>query len=104
MSNIRLSIPAGSLDAQISVPGSKSIANRALVCALLAEGTSTISGLPDGDDTQVLVDALSETKCLFRVDDAAVSINGGSAARLPTIVDARLAGTTSRFITAVSAL
>ncbi len=104
MSNIRLSIPAGSLDTQISVPGSKSIANRALVCAMLAEGTSTISGLPDGDDTQVLLDALSETKCLFRVGDAAVSINGGSAARLPTIVDARLAGTTSRFITAVSAL
>jgi 3-phosphoshikimate 1-carboxyvinyltransferase len=71
---------------------------------MLAEGTSTISGLPDGDDTQVLVDALSETKCLFRVGDNSVSINGGSNFRLPTIVDARLAGTTSRFVTAIAAL
>jgi 3-phosphoshikimate 1-carboxyvinyltransferase len=71
---------------------------------MLAEGTSTISGLPDGDDTQVLVEALSETKCLFQVGDTSVSINGGSASRLPTIVDARLAGTTSRFVTAIAAL
>ena len=104
MSGIRLSLPVGPVDTQISVPGSKSIANRALVCAMLAEGTSTISGLPDGDDTQVLVDALFETKCLFRVGDGAVSINGGSASRLPTIIDARLAGTTSRFVTAIAAL
>ncbi len=104
MSDTRLSIPAGPVDTHISVPGSKSIANRALVCAMLAEGTSTISGLPDGDDTQVLVDALSETKCLFQVGDTSVSINGGSASRLPTIIDARLAGTTSRFVTAIAAL
>ena len=65
MSDIRLSIPTGPVDAHISVPGSKSIANRALVCAMLAEGNSAIQGLPDGDDTQVLVDALFETKCVF---------------------------------------
>ena len=104
MSDIRLSIPTGPVDAHISVPGSKSIANRALVCAMLAEGNSAIQGLPDGDDTQVLVDALFETKCLFHIDEAAVSINGGSASRLPTIIDARLAGTTSRFVTAIAAL
>ena len=104
MSDIRLSIPTGPVDAHISVPGSKSIANRALVCAMLAEGNSAIQGLPDGDDTQVLVDALFETKCLFHIDEAAVSIDGGSASRLPTIIDARLAGTTSRFVTAIAAL
>ena len=104
MSDIRLSIPTGPVDAHISVPGSKSIANRALVCAMLAEGNSVIQGLPDGDDTQVLVDALLETKCLFHIDEAAVSIDGGSASRLPTIIDARLAGTTSRFVTAIAAL
>jgi 5-enolpyruvylshikimate-3-phosphate synthase len=69
MSDIRLSIPTGPVDAHISVPGSKSIANRALVCAMLAEGNSAIQGLPDGDDTQVLVDALFETKCLFHIDE-----------------------------------
>ncbi len=44
--------------ARVVVPGSKSIANRALVCALLAEGESRISNLPDGDDTAAMLAAL----------------------------------------------
>ncbi|MGB1610677.1 MAG: 3-phosphoshikimate 1-carboxyvinyltransferase, partial [Ilumatobacteraceae bacterium] len=37
--------------ARVEVPGSKSIANRALVCAGLARGGSRLHRLPDGDDT-----------------------------------------------------
>ncbi|MEA3185241.1 MAG: hypothetical protein QOJ74_1718, partial [Ilumatobacteraceae bacterium] len=40
------------IDAVVAVPGSKSIANRALVCAALAGGTSSIRNLPGGDDTE----------------------------------------------------
>ncbi|MGA1594774.1 MAG: 3-phosphoshikimate 1-carboxyvinyltransferase, partial [Ilumatobacteraceae bacterium] len=36
---------------RVAVPGSKSIANRALICALLADGESRVFNLPDGDDT-----------------------------------------------------
>jgi 5-enolpyruvylshikimate-3-phosphate synthase len=46
------------LDAVVSVPGSKSIANRALVCAALASGESVISGVPDGNDTEAMIEAL----------------------------------------------
>ena len=46
------------LDAVVAVPGSKSIANRALVCAALAEGTSTLGNLPDGDDTRAMLTCL----------------------------------------------
>ncbi|MCW5765285.1 MAG: 3-phosphoshikimate 1-carboxyvinyltransferase [Phycisphaeraceae bacterium] len=46
-------------DAVISPPGSKSIANRALLLAALAPGTSTLSNLPAGaDDVRVMIDAL----------------------------------------------
>ncbi|MBJ7426488.1 MAG: hypothetical protein JHD22_06075, partial [Ilumatobacteraceae bacterium] len=41
----------GPLLAVVSVPGSKSIANRALVCAALADGLSTLRAVPSGDDT-----------------------------------------------------
>ena len=41
----------GRLDALVPVPGSKSIANRALVCAALADGVSELDHVPDGDDT-----------------------------------------------------
>ena len=41
----------GDLDVTIRVPGSKSITNRALLLAALANGTSTLHGALDADDT-----------------------------------------------------
>ena len=41
----------GPVDAVVPVPGSNSIANRALVGAALARGTSALTTMPDGDDT-----------------------------------------------------
>ena len=47
------------LDARVvAVPGSKSIANRALVVAALADGESALPNVPDGDDTVAIVAAL----------------------------------------------
>ena len=37
--------PRGPLEARVRVPGSKSITNRALLIAALAEGESTLAGL-----------------------------------------------------------
>lgn len=44
--------------ARIRPPGSKSITNRALVCAALADGISTLAGALDSEDTQVMIDGL----------------------------------------------
>lgn len=87
----------------ISVPGSKSVANRALICAALADGESRISGLPDGDDTTVIVDALTQVNRISR-DGKSYIVRGNPSPLLPGIVDAKLAGTSSRFLTAVAAL
>lgn len=87
----------------VFVPGSKSVANRALVCASLANGESIITGLPDGDDTSVIVESLKQLGRLQQHGDTYV-IRGSSSPQLPGIVDARLAGTSSRFLTAVAAL
>src|SRR5215468_4917439 len=46
--------------AQISVPGSKSITNRALILAALADGETTLQGALWSEDTQVMVDCLQE--------------------------------------------
>ena len=87
----------------VNVPGSKSVANRALVCALLAEGESRLAGVPDGDDTTVIVEALNATQRISRDGDELV-VRGDRRPSLPGIVDAKLAGTSSRFLTAVAAL
>ena len=103
MSVMSLQPPQGFLDASITVPGSKSIANRALICALLADGESRITGLPDGDDTAVILEVLDQMKRLSR-DGASVVVSGSPVVKLPGIIDANLAGTSSRFLTAVAAL
>lgn len=96
---------SGPIDASVSVPGSKSVANRALVCAALAVGRSEIAGLPSGDDTAAMVDGLGRLGVgiealgsLAIVDGHGADLQGGAS------IDARLAGTTSRFLTAVAAL
>jgi len=93
------------LKAVISVPGSKSIANRALMCAALAEGTTTLSNLASGDDTAAMIECLREMHIEINVDGTTATI-AGSAGR-PNgggELNARLAGTTSRFMTALAAL
>jgi 3-phosphoshikimate 1-carboxyvinyltransferase len=103
MSAMTFQPPEGLLNASISVPGSKSIANRALICALLAEGDSRITGLPDGDDTAVILDVLDQMKRLTKLDDSVI-VSGSRTVRMPGIIDAKLAGTSSRFLTAVASL
>jgi 3-phosphoshikimate 1-carboxyvinyltransferase len=51
---------AGPIHARIELPGSKSITNRALVIAALADGESTLRGVLDSDDTRYMVAALEQ--------------------------------------------
>ncbi|MFX1672919.1 3-phosphoshikimate 1-carboxyvinyltransferase [Paraburkholderia sp. A2WS-5] len=44
----------------VRLPGSKSISNRVLLLAALAEGETTITNLLDSDDTRVMLDALAK--------------------------------------------
>ena len=100
----------GPVIAQVAVPPSKSIANRALICAALGDGESTIVGLAPGDDTAAMIDCLEALGIpvgLRDVEDrivAEVIGTGGALPVGPISLDTRLAGTTSRFITALAAL
>ena len=98
----------GPVSATARPPGSKSLTNRALVCAALADGVSTLTGALDSDDTRVMVDGLralgfgveaSGDRRTLRVD--------GAAGRVPAI-EAELfignSGTTVRFLTALATL
>lgn len=96
----------GPIDATVTVPGSKSISNRALLCAALAEGPCTLDGIADGDDTVAMVDCLGRLGIVVEVaDDRAVVHGGGGNLPVgPVVLPTRLAGTTSRFLTALAAL
>jgi len=50
--------PGGPVVGVIRPPGSKSLTNRALICAAFADGCSTLSGALQSEDTKVMIDAL----------------------------------------------
>ncbi len=98
----------GPLDATVRVPGSKSLTNRALVCAALAEGTSTIEGALVADDTAAMRTALAALGAGIAGGEGDTTLTvHGTGGRLrpgPLALDMRLSGTTSRFVLPVVAL
>ena len=60
----------------VRLPGSKSISNRVLLLAALSEGTTTLHGLLDSDDTRVMLDALRAIGC--RVEAGKVDKHGAA--------------------------
>lgn len=101
--------PRGPVDAEVRVPGSKSITNRALLVAALARGRSTLTGALVAEDAAVMVTALralgAEVEPL--VDDPTTIIVGGVDGRWPAAaaeLDLALSGTSLRFLTAAVAL
>jgi 3-phosphoshikimate 1-carboxyvinyltransferase len=48
--------PGPPLEGALRTPGSKSLAQRALVCALLARGRTTLAGLPAGSDVRAALE------------------------------------------------
>lgn len=61
--------PSGPVRGTIRPPGSKSISNRALLCAALAPKPSHLTGVLRSEDTRVMVDALRAMGGLLRESD-----------------------------------
>ena len=90
------------------VPGSKSITNRALILAALADGPTVLTGALFSRDTRILIAALRALGFAVEADEAACVIRvEGLGGRIPHR-QARLhvgnAGTAARFLTAFLAL
>ena len=96
------------VDATISVPGSKSLTNRALCLAALASGTSTVRNALFSDDTHYFGAALQALGIEVREDKASATISvdgrGGTLPATRADLFVGLAGTAARFLTAVLAL
>jgi 3-phosphoshikimate 1-carboxyvinyltransferase len=93
----------GPVVAEVRLPGSKSLTNRALVLAALADGPSTVRGALRSRDTELMAGALTALGVGVDAtgDDWHVS---PAALRGPASVDCGLAGTVMRFVPPVAAL
>ena len=68
--------PLEAAGGQVRLPGSKSISNRVLLLAGLAEGTTRIHDLLDSDDTRVMLQALRALGCSVAAQAGVVEVTG----------------------------
>ena len=96
------------VDADVTLPGSKSYTNRALILAALADGRSAVSSALFSDDTRYMADCLRRLEIDVDEREAeATFVVEGCGGRIPaTHADLFVgnSGTTARFITAMLAL
>ena len=100
--------------AEITVPGSKSITNRALILAALADGQVTLTGALWSEDTQIMVECLRKLGFEIRIEpdqeefcNRTITVKGlggkipnGGTAEKPLELFVGNAGTAARFLTA----
>src|SRR5580700_10750530 len=100
--------------AEITVPGSKSITNRALILAALADGEVTLTGALWSEDTQIMVECLQKLGFEIRVENdpaefcnRTITVKGlggkipnGGTVEKPLELFVGNAGTAARFLSA----
>lgn len=101
--------PISTIARTCTPPGSKSISNRALILAALAQGECRIKNLLHSDDTQVMLNALTELRCAsFHWEDDGETLvvkgHGGQMHASGQELYLGNAGTASRFLTTVATL
>ena len=92
------------LDATVDVPGSKSLTNRYLVLAALADGPGVLRGALDSRDTGHMAAGLEAMGARVGRDGATWRVDPLADGSEPVEVDCGLAGTVMRFLPAVAAL
>lgn len=100
--------PIGAFCAEIRPSGSKSLTNRALLLAALAQGQSTLTDVLISDDTRVMLEALGELGFQLNVDETAKRVEvmgqGGAIPRTNAELTLGNAGTAYRFLLAACCL
>ncbi|MBE35911.1 MAG: 3-phosphoshikimate 1-carboxyvinyltransferase [Opitutaceae bacterium] len=92
----------------VELPGSKSITNRALILAALAEGTTTLTGALFSRDSRIMVAGLQTLGFVITADESTHTIvvegRGGEIPISTAKINVGNAGTAARFLTALVCL
>ena len=86
------------------VPGDKSIAHRALLVSALADGVSSLRGLPGSADVAATRDCLERLGVVITGDTDETSVRGGRWAESADVLDAANSGTTMRLLAGLLAV
>lgn len=102
-------VPGGPVTGTVQPPGSKSLTNRALICAAIAKGSTQLTGALVSEDTEVMLDSLSKVGLSATTEEAGrtIKINQGlqaapdSQSSDPIELYIANSGTSIRFLTAM---
>ena len=86
--------------AELTLPGSKSIALRHILMSSLAASPTTLRGLPRCDDADAMLAAVARLGVLVERSDGAVRLTPAAAAPADTELDLRMSGVSLRFLLA----
>lgn len=97
---MRVAIKKGVARGEICAPPSKSMAHRLLISAALAEGESTVRGIPFCDDVLATLDCLNALGIATEISGSDVTVHGRriSALDTGTVLECRESGSTLRFM------
>lgn len=98
-------VPVDEINAVVRPPGSKSLTNRALIVAALADGASRIEHPLVSDDTDAMRSALTALGIqIHQGPEAFLVRSSGRLSADGTVLDVRASGTTARFVTAAATI
>ncbi len=93
------------IEASVTVPGSKSVTNRALFMAAMAKGHSVLEGALFSDDSRHFIGSLQSLGYKIAVDEVKKRVEidglGGDIPKKTGTIDVGSAGTAARFLTAM---
>jgi 3-phosphoshikimate 1-carboxyvinyltransferase len=98
-----LRITPHKLSGTVSVPASKSMAHRAIICAALADGVSHISHVTFSKDIHATLSVMQALGASYQIDGDTITLTGISSPAAEATADCCESGSTLRFLIPVAA-
>ena len=101
-----LTLTPNALNGTVIVPPSKSMAHRAVICASLAAGRSTIKNIQLSDDILATIEGMRSFGAIISYDDQTLTIDGirNGAAKESRTINCNESGSTLRFLIPLATL
>ena len=103
---MRVKITPSQIAGTLSIPASKSMAHRAIICASLAHGTSKVTNVTFSKDIEATIACMEALGAKIEVEGNTCIVTGCDVKKVnhPLSIDCNESGSTLRFLVPICAL